>query len=276
MIKKTIGIKVLVLPLSVGFLIIFAILFIKPVYSDMMAARKSAEINRQQLANLQNQNTKLTDLKTKWESMEEKKMIQGALPEDQSIDDYMSELYSRVSRSGMLLKDFATQESSLASSPYVCGASGGAAAGATVPPAGGTPATAEGLSGTASAGMPLVSATCANALDVSVSLNGTWEQLLGFLKYLGDTNRIANVKELTVTSGANSQQAESNTDLLKADAVVQVYYKSKSETSNIGTISSLTSERGFNESVLEKIKNIIFSAYEEPGVSETGERNIFK
>lgn len=276
MIKKTIGIKVLVFPLSVGFLIIFAILFIKPVYSDMMTARKSVETNRQQLANLQNQNTKLTDLKTRWDSMEEKKMIQGALPEDQSIDDYMSELYSRVSRSGMLLKDFATQESSLVSSPYVCGVGGGTAAGATVLPAGGTPATAEGLSDTAAAGMPLVSATCANALGVSISLNGTWEQLLGFLKYLGDTNRIANVKSVAVASNVSGQQAESNPDLLKADVVVQVYYKSKSEASNIGTISSLTSGRGFNESVLEKIKNIVFSTYEEPGVSETSERNIFK
>jgi len=271
---------VFILPLAVAFSVIFAILFIKPVYSDMMTARKSVETNRQQLADLQNQNTKLADLKTRWESMEEKKMIQGALPEGQSIDDYMSELYSRVSRSGMLLKNFATQESGLVNSPYVCSAGGGAAVGATVPPAGGTPAAApamtENVSDTAAAGTPLVSATCANALDVSISLNGTWEQLLGFLKYLGDTNRIANVKELTVASGANSQQAESNPDLLEADAVVQVYYKPKSEASNIGTISSLTSGRGFNESVLEKIKSIVFSAYEEPGVSESGERNIFK
>ncbi|PIU79303.1 MAG: hypothetical protein COZ28_00930 [Candidatus Moranbacteria bacterium CG_4_10_14_3_um_filter_44_15] len=273
MIKKIIGMKVFILPLAVAFSVMFAVLFVKPVYSDMMTARKSVETNRQQLASLQNQNAKLADLKTRWESMEEKKMIQGALPEDQSVDDYMSELYSRVSRSGMLLKNFAIQESSLVNLPYVCGASGEAAAGGTPATA---PAMTENVSNTASAETPLVSATCANALDVSISLNGTWEHLLGFLKYLGDTNRIANVKSIAVASNVNGQQAESNPDLLKADAVVQVYYKPESEASSIGTISSLTSGRGFNESVLEKIKNIIFSAYEEPGVSETGERNIFK
>ncbi|PIW93275.1 MAG: hypothetical protein COZ87_02185 [Candidatus Moranbacteria bacterium CG_4_8_14_3_um_filter_43_15] len=55
MIKKIIGMKVFILPLAVAFSVMFAVLFVKPVYSDMMTARKSVETNRQQLASLQNQ-----------------------------------------------------------------------------------------------------------------------------------------------------------------------------------------------------------------------------
>jgi hypothetical protein len=84
------------------------------------------------------------------------------------------------------------------------------------------------------------------------------------------------VKSVVVASGVGGQQGESNPDLLKVDLLVQVFYKPKSEASNLGTISSLTSGEGFDESVLEKIKGIVFTAYEEPSVSETGERNIFK
>jgi Tfp pilus assembly protein PilO len=276
MIKKTIGIKVLIFPLSVGFLIVFAILFIRPAFSDMMAARKSAKDGSQQLADLESRNAKLVAFKAKWESMEEKKIIEGALPGDQGVDDYMSELYSRVSRSGMLLNNFATQDSSY-NSPYVCSVGVGTAAGGAAQSASGiSPAVASPPSAVLSGTAPSAPALCANALDVTMSLNGTWEQLLSFLKYLGDTNRIANVKSVVVASGVGGQQGESNPDLLKVDLLVQVFYKPKSEASNLGTISSLTSGEGFDESVLEKIKGIVFTAYEEPSVSETGERNIFK
>ncbi len=277
MINKSIGLKVFILPLAAVFAVMFTVLFIQPAYSGMTAKKKAAGASQRQLSDLRQQDMKLSELKAKWDSMEEKKMVQNALPEGESLDDYMSEVYTRVSRSGVLLKSFGTQSQASAgtseTSAYVCGSGLGAPTGDVQPMSGATAAAGPQTPADAAAAPPL----CANSLDVSLTMAGTWEQLLTFFQYLGDTNRIANIKDATIKSEVNTQSAESSPDVLAAELTVQLYsYKQKSGTADLKTIGALAGKGGFNVSALQKIKDTVFSAYEEPAVSETGERNVFK
>src|SRR4030042_2787147 len=169
MIKKSLGLKVLIRPAALAFVVMFAILYLKPAVAEMMAARAKVAAGKQELVSLQDQNAKLSVLKAKWEAMD-KKRVQAALPEDQDIENYMAELYGRVSRSGALLGEFSTDLASGASNSkfsYVCGsvsaadaaAAGGYSASATPSP--------ENTSG--NAGPSAGSALCATTAGVKLS-----------------------------------------------------------------------------------------------------------
>lgn len=72
MIKKTIGLKVLILPASLVFVVMFSILYVKPAAVEMMATRGKVAAGKQELVSLQEQNAKLSALKAKWETMDKK------------------------------------------------------------------------------------------------------------------------------------------------------------------------------------------------------------
>lgn len=278
MIKKIVGFKVLVLPLSLALAVMLVVLFIKPVFSDMIAARKAVEENRRQLAGLQDQNAKLLALKSKWETMDEdRKQVQNALPEGQDIDNYMDELYGRVTRSGIFLEKFDVQKSSLSSQASICGEEAAGASAEIAPQTGvNTAASSDNTAFSGTATLPNVSRPCVNATDVRISASGNWEQLLNLLNYLGDTNRIANLKILNISlAGAGQQEGESS-DVLSLEMTLQIFDKAKGGVSDIGTINTLASQGTFSEEIISKLKNVVYSVYEEPSVSETGERNLFK
>lgn len=270
MIKKAIGLKVLVLPLSLGLVVILAVLFIKPAVSDMMAAKKAVDGDKGQLASLQSQNAKLLTLKSKWETMDEdKRRVQNALPENKDIDNYLNELYGRVSRSGVLLKNFDVLKGGSNDQSAICGGEAGTSAG--VSQAGENTAASS-----SAATSPVVSRPCVNSADVNISASGSWDQLLSLLNYSGDTNRVANIRSLSISSAGEGKQEEGNSDVLRIGITLRIFDKAKTEMSNIGTINTLASQGTFNEGIVSKLKNTIYSIYEEPSVSETGERNIFK
>jgi hypothetical protein len=274
MVKKIIGLKVLILPLSIGFLLLFTILYIKPAYDSMAAAKKSIQADSQQLSDLQSKNQKLTQIRSKWETMEENKLIKVALPESNDIENYMSELYGRVSRSGALLGGFGTQSKASSGLFYLCPGS-----------AGSVPATSSSKndSGTAAAvaedgagGVPAPTEACASPVGIAISVTGSWDQLLGLFKYLEDTNRVANISGVSIGLAKKDNQDQAAGDLLSASISLNVFYKPKAESINSSVIGNLATAGQFNENSLKKIKGTIFSVYEEPSVSESGERNIFK
>ncbi|MDI6777602.1 MAG: hypothetical protein QMD77_00240 [Patescibacteria group bacterium] len=280
MVKQIVGLKVLVLPLAVAFAIMFAVLFVKPAFDDMMAARKDVAANAGQLESLRVQNAKLAELKSQWETMEEKKLVQTALPESEEVDSYMSELYQRVSRSGALLTKFeSTKAVSSENISYACVKSDETSvSGGIQPSMQGTTPDASKMPATplASGAAPAVSSSCANLATVEISIFGNWEQILGLFKYLEDTNRLANISKVAIRLKEQVVQEGGNSDLLSAGIKLNIFYKPKSETGNMTTISSLASGGSFSEEGLKKLKDVVFSAFEEPGVSEAGERNIFK
>lgn len=282
MIKKTIGLKVLVLPLSLGLVVILAVLFIKPAISDMAAAKRAVDEDKGQLADLQSQNAKLLTLKSKWEAMDEdKRRVQNALPENKDIDNYLNELYGRASRSGVLLKNFDVLKGGSSDQSDICGGGAGALAGVSQAGANtAVPSDAAASSGSAAsssaATSPVISRPCVNSADVNISASGNWDQLLSLLSYLGDTNRVANIRILSISSAGEGKQEEGNSDVLSIGITLRIFDKAKDEMSDIGTINALASQGTFNEEIVSRLKNTIYSIYEEPSVSETGERNIFK
>lgn len=275
MVKKAIGLRVVILPLAIAFVVMFAVLFVKPAYDKMKAEKENAAAAGQQLENLQKQNAKLTELKSKWETMEEKKLVQGALPNEEDVENYMSELYERVSRSGALLSKFEIQESrSSKTHPYLCGSSADAAALAETAQAP-SDAGAEGDLPVAGA-TPPAPTLCANSVETAISATGSWEQILDLFKYMEDTNRVANIEKASIRLANQTGQEGGSGDLLNADMTLNIFYKPKSETGNAAAMSSLASGGQFDEETLEKLESLIFAAFEEPGVSEVSERNIFK
>ena len=58
MVKKSIGLKVLIFPLTLAIVVMIAIFFVKPVFSEMMANRILLETDREELAKLQEQSQK--------------------------------------------------------------------------------------------------------------------------------------------------------------------------------------------------------------------------
>lgn len=274
MVKKIVGFKILILPLAVAFAIMFAVLFVKPAYDSMTTAKSGVAAGTQQLENVRAQNSKLAELKSKWEIMEEKKMVQTALPESDNIDNYMAELYERVSRSGVLLTKFdAVKSVSSENASYVCGTIEGASVAANAGVAVATPADSAEAS---IAAAPLTPNSCANAAVVSLSVAGSWEQVLGFFKYLEETNRLANISKISIQSKEQSGQEGGTSDLLDANITLNVFFKPKSEKTDTSAITSLASGGRFSEESLKKLKKVVQSVFEEPGVSEVSERNIFK
>lgn len=271
MIKKSIGLKVFILPFSLALVVMLAILYVKPAINNLLETRKALNQEREKLTNLKNQESRLSAIKSKWETMDEdRKRLQNALPEGQDADTYLDELYSRVSRSGVLLNSFSADEKgkSLAESSNICLKD--ASNSGNVSQSAGT-ASSESSSASASP----VASSCPSSSNVKISVSGNWDQILSLLAFLADTNRIANATSLNVSSAASNQTGESG-DMLAIGIDLQIFNKPLSSVARMETINTLAASGTFSEKNLIKLKNIVYSIYEEPFVSETGERNIFK
>jgi len=273
MVNKIIGLRVLILPLSLGIVVMLAILFIQPKYLEMRNYKKSAEEEKAQLASLQDQSQKLAQLKSTWQSMEERKIIEVALPGDESFDDFLSEMHQKAARSGVMIDDVgSSQKSSSGDLSYSCPSPGEMAA-AT----GGTGEVSPSSSSQASGALTLPSSSsCAKSLIVEIGIKGTWEQMLNFFRNIAESNRVANLKKISLASGVQSASEQPASDILSGKVTLEVYYKPKSEKGNSGVLSSLASQAGFSKNVISKIKEMVYSPYEAPAVYEAGERNIFK
>lgn len=277
MVKKIVGLKVLILPLAVSFVVMFVVLYLKPAYDTLLKEKKIADESVRELENIRSQNAKLSELKLKWERMEEKNLVQVALPDDEEIDSYMSELYGRVTRSGTLLTKFETAKAvSSEDISYLCKASAETDI-AGLPAANAVPTASSASAATSISGaMPVASGSCANLAKVDISAVGNWDQVVGLFRYLQDTNRLANISKISIQSKEQAGQEGGSSDLLSADISLNIFYKKKKEKASADVISSLAGGGRFNDEGLKKLKKIVFSVFEEPGVSESGERNIFK
>jgi len=289
MINKSVGFKVLILPLATVFVVMMSVLYIKPAYDEMQLLKKAQAEKQSQLANLQKQNQKLAELKIKWNSMEnEKTLTQTALPAESEMENYMSELYGRASRSGVLLTSITSSEKGFIAGANSCD-SASSPVDSTSAPSSFSPAAAGKTSSKASQtdnispigitdDSTAASQSCANAASVQLDVSGNWDQIVNFFKYLEDTNRIANITSVDIsasTQNISGEQAPS--DLLSATIELSVFYKAKSGVGeNSNSINSLTSGKGFEENVIKKLNEIIFTPYVAPVVSVSGERNIFK
>jgi Tfp pilus assembly protein PilO len=274
MINKSAGFKVLILPLAAAFVVMISVLYIKPAYDQMQFFKKSQTEKQQQLDTLRKQNQGLAELKNKWDSTgEDRALVEMALPSESDMENYIAELNGRASRSGVLLSSITSDEKSSALEAYTCGSpsklsvsaagsTGGEALGNTPQPDG-SPASAPQF--------------CANSVSVKLAVSGNWDQMVNFFKYLEDTNRIANITSVAISASAQSKPGEEAPgDLLSAAVDLSVYYKKKSEASSPSVADSLSSGKGIREDVIKELKEIVFTPYVAPTVSESGERNIFK
>jgi Tfp pilus assembly protein PilO len=295
MVKKMVGLKVLILPLALAVSIVGVIFYVQPVFSEFQKNRKEIQVQEEQLAAARAQAAKLEDLKKGFETMEEKNTVSVALPEEKDTEDYLNELYQRAARSGVIMSDFSITESSTGAAAsssagkFDCSASAstgmegaavGVGAATSAPAAGSVPAaTGEAASpdmmsvGTSAASV--APAACAKSATAKTSIKGNWDQILSFLKYLTDSNRVANLKSVSISAGQSGGE-QGDSDILSIDVELGIFFKTKSTTADPATIGVLTGGAGFSQKVIDKLKSVIYATYEPPQVSESGERNIFK
>ena len=180
-IQQSMRLKILILPLSLALTVVAIVFFIKPSFSDMSATKAILSQKQLQLNGLNEQSQNLKKLASDWGSLgEEKTLVEAALPVNQNIDVYISELTSKASRSGIFLSDVQVEETSsglesAGGSSYACGENAlGDSVSASAP---------SNVSGSESAGsMPIdlanSSGGCLKMVKVSITAKGTWEQLL--------------------------------------------------------------------------------------------------
>ncbi|HLM84170.1 MAG TPA: type 4a pilus biogenesis protein PilO, partial [Candidatus Bathyarchaeia archaeon] len=157
---------------------------------------------------------------------------------------------------------------------YVCAnVPVGAAPQASVP--GQTQTTGSLAGASASPALPFP-ADCLNTVGISMKAAGSWEQILDFFKYLEDMNRISNVEKITLSTDQASAQAQPSSDLLTANISAKAFFKGKNPAGNSLLSQSLASQGNFNQKALDKMKEVIYAAYDVPAVSPSAERNIFK
>ncbi len=277
-VTKSVGLKVLILPLVLALVVMISIFFIKPAFEEMNANRKALAEGKEKLADLQAQTQKLDSLQDEFESLQDKDILTAALPAEKNVENYLGELYQRASRSGISLSSFTSAEkTNAAGASYVCGSVLDASA--VSPDVSSESGTAAGALSEDNSVTPVVAppsaSACVRGLTVQISAIGTWEQFLSFYKYLADSNRIANISEVSITSQKGSSE-KSAVDLLGSQISLDIYYKPKSGTSSASTIAALSSGAGFDRNVLKKLEEVVYAPYEEPVVSEAGERNFFK
>jgi Tfp pilus assembly protein PilO len=284
MANKISGLKVFILPLSLAIVVMIAVIFIQPTFSEMQKNKKALDESSKKLATIQEQIQHLSQIKSSWENMGNKDVILAALPQEKAAEDYVAELYQKVSSSGVLLSELDSKTSTGAlSSPYLCsvlaasqalsaGATGSSSSSTTDQNSSSTDASASAIGGAT------VSSICANNQTVNLAVTGSWDQLLGFLKYLADTNRMAAIEEINIANAATAAGSgnQSSSDTLNAKISLDIFYMPKKQKSSYGYMITLANSNGFDEKVLKKIEDSIFSAYQQPVVSVSGERNIFK
>ncbi|MBM4401459.1 MAG: hypothetical protein FJ045_05875 [Crenarchaeota archaeon] len=286
MIQKALGLKVLILPVSLAAVAMIFIVYIQPEYSEMRKIKTSILDKETQLAGLEAQNVRLAELKKILESMDEVKIVNSALPDNEAAENYLAELYQRAVRSGVAMSALAISESAAGSVAGICQGEAQSSADLSQAPDApvGGPVYAAGNSSTpgdtdasASAANAAVSSSCARGLSFQISVKGSWDQLLAFFGYLADSNRIANVSKVNLaTASASGQGEQQATDIISATISMEAYVKPKSSASDAGALRTLASGAGFSKDIIRKVNEIIYSPYEPPLVSETGERNFFK
>jgi Tfp pilus assembly protein PilO len=267
--------KVLILPLSLVVAVVLAIFFIKPAFSEVMAARNALKEKTSLLENLKSQNQKLQDVKLKWDSLgEEKTLVATALPETENLDSHISELFSKAGRSGILLSNVKVEEPSqnaeVVRPAYVCGLDSMDDSSRNAS----SPGTAVSSTGAPVPGAA-PSANCLKAVGISMTAKGTWEQMLDFFKYLEDMNRVSEMGSVTLKSAAETG-SQPPTDLLTASISINTFFKPASPKGNATLAQSLAAQGNFNQKALEKLKTLIYAPYDMPAVSPGGERNLFK
>ncbi len=294
MIKKSLGIKVLVLPLSLALVLLIAVMFIKPAFSNIRSTRTALDESKSRLEELRSQTAMLTSLKAELEEMgDDKAMVLNALPEDERLDTYIDEMYARASRSGVLVKEISASGSGTGSatiSKICAGARGNSAvsqAGTGGASAGSGTTPSSSMSAETDATMPIdasgsttgATTSCAGEIGVDLSISSSWDQLLTFLGYLADTNRIANVRTVDINSqkqGAANSPEQGGVDVLDVSVNIQIFDKEKNSVSGRETIDTLVGSGKYDYEIIEELGSIIYTLYEEPVVAEDGERNIFK
>lgn len=269
------------MPLSLLAVVLVVILYIQPAYSDMRNLQKSVADGAAQLSEIQAQQNKLSSIQSSLGTLEGKSLVDAALPENSDQEDYLVELYQRSSKSGIILNSVNFSGVNASQAPFDCSVAGntapldssGAASSGSATPA----AAAEG--GSTAAVMPPVSPVCADGLGVDISVTGSWDQILNFLKYATDSNRLANITGVDLGAGNNGSGSPDQAaagDILNAKISLEIYSKVKSATSNPATIASLVSGQGFDRNALQSLISLVYAPYAAPSVSQTGERNIFK
>jgi len=287
MINQLIRLKILILPISLVLVVVTIIFFIKPSFSDMNTAKAMLSQKQSQLDGLDGQSQSLKKLASDWTSLgDEKTLVGAALPEKENIDIYMSELTSKASRSGILLSSVQLEKKSsnfesTGISSYICGENAaGPLVSTNTPAPSSTPATtATGIEvpGDVSAGLASSSGGCLKMSKVSITAKGTWEQLLGFLKYLEDMNRISNIDKVDVSVDNQGQgQDQAPSDLLSVVVSINVFFKEGKQIGDTMLAAGPASQIQLNKKAIEKLKEAIYSPYAAPLVSPSGERNIFK
>jgi Tfp pilus assembly protein PilO len=265
MIQQSMSLKVLIFPISLVLAAIVAILFIKPAFSDMNAAKKDLIAEQASLESLKMKNEKLQAAKAKFNALaEEKNLVFSALPESDDVDTYISEITSKANRSGVLLSSVSldkAQGGSEAIRSYVCSEnSGSGSAGSAA-----VPAAADG-----SVAPVLPAQDCVKAVNASLVLQGTWEQLLDFLKYLEDMNRISNISGVEIDTSAESG------DVLEINISLSSFFKENSGSANAAVVDNLAGQGTINQNAIDRLKEIIYAPYAAPDVAPAGERNLFK
>jgi Tfp pilus assembly protein PilO len=283
MVNKLVGLKVLILPLSSAAVIMIAVLFIKPAYSDVSALKKSIAEDKKQLEQIQAQNVKMKEIENSLSSMEEKPMVMAALPEQEETEKYLAEFYGRVSRSGVLLKSFSLTGESVESL-----SSCGTDTGASLLSSGTESSSTAENGGVASTGNVAVVSqslgattlinqiSCPKTIGIDVTVSGSWDQVMNFLKYIEDTSRIANITKTDINSGQAGSNPESS-DILNAKVSLEIFSKPKSENASIAQVDVLTSGDGLNKNILKKIEGVIYGSFDYNYDEEkTAGKNIFK
>ena len=306
--------KILILPLSAIVVIYLSVFVVKPAFSEMIKAKESLKEGKSQLEELRDQNRKLSKIKSDWESMEDKNLVLASLPKEEDVEHFVSELYQKVNRSGVLLESVELGENKSASSDgdslsYVCGSNEGitetesssspavatdsqptavgpadGSSDVALPDAGETPMVGDGEALPAA-----TSLSCVKAKNITVSINGSWEQVINFFEFLEDMNRVSNIKNVSIsssgdTSGQSSEgeSAEGETPvssetMLSVDVSIDIYYKGENKTGISSLAASLAQKGGLSKEIIKKLKDeIVFTPYTAPNVSESGERNPFK
>lgn len=289
MIQRAMSLKVFIFPISLVVAVAVAILFIKPAYSDMNAAKKKLQSDQTSLESLKIKNQKLQKLKTEFEALSsESDLVFSALPKENKGEIYISELTSKASRSGVLLSSVVLGDQQSGSSKgykisYECGSDSNGtenqAAEISAAPATGTPKT--GAASPAGTMNPMgdmsspvgIANVCVKRIGISLDVKGTWEQMLDFLKYLEDMNRISNVNSVEISS--SSSEGQDISDILTASIDLSVFFKEESSIGQ-GVADSLASQGALNQSSLEKLKEVVYAQYAAPEVLSAGERDIFK
>jgi len=277
MIKKSIGLRILVLPLSLAVVVLIAVLYVQPAFSEIMKRKKSLDESRKQLVSIQAQTAKLAQLKASWDSMEEKKIVTVALPVSEATDDFLGELYQKVTSSGVLLDSFSTAKSESSEASYLCSAQSQTAQGAEGMPSSSSsaPSGAAGSPGVAISSS--ASSACVQNFSASIGAKGNWDQIISLLKYTSGMNRIVNLKKVSISKGgATGTENNPNPDMLSVMLDFELFYTPQKSTGTLAVNDLLVLGNGFDKSALSKIKEIVSSAYEQPVVIQSGERNMFK